>query len=182
MPFPGNETVSLVVRRWAPTDIASVRHIAWTTWLDAYGGFIPEADMRAFFDEYYTTELLEHYCCADDARGFLADWDAVPAGFAKTALNPEEGRFYLSSLYVLPEYQGLRLGSRLLHAAEQFAVALGVREVWLGVMTQNVAAVDWYRKLGFRFVREEPFTMGRTTVPHLIGYRAIPQPSSHDLQ
>ena len=131
--------------------------------------------MRAFFDEYYTPEALQQYCCADQARGFLAERDGVPVGFAKTSLNHEEGRFYLSSLYVLPEYQGLGLGSRLLRASEQFAVALGRREVWLGVMSQNVAALDWYRKLGFEFVREEPFTMGRTTVSHLIGYRSIPK-------
>ena len=174
--------MSVVVRRWAPTDIASVRHITWTTWLATYASFIPVADMQAFFDEYYTPGMLEPYCSADHARGFLAEFDAAPAGFAKTALNPDEGRFYLSSLYVLPEYQGQGIGSRLLRVSEQFALALGLREVWLGVMLQNVAAVDWYRKLGFRFVREEPFTMGQTTVLHLIGYRAIPQPSSDEPQ
>ena len=31
----------------------------------------------------------------------------------------------------------------------------------------------WYGKRGFRFVREEPFRMGGTTVPHRIGYKVI---------
>jgi diamine N-acetyltransferase len=165
--------VELVVRRWTPTDIPSVQHIAWATWVAAYGSFIPESDLQAFFDEYYCATLLEPYCTDDFARGFLAELDEQPAGFARTLLNREEGRFYLTSLYVLPEHQGRGTGSRLLHAAEAFAATLGAREVWLGVMSQNTSALDWYRRIGFRFVREEPFSMGHTTVSHLIGYRAI---------
>ncbi|NJD10121.1 MAG: GNAT family N-acetyltransferase [Gemmatimonadetes bacterium] len=169
--------MSVLVRCWAPTDVPSVRHIAWTTWLATYAGFIPEADMRAFFDEYYTPGILAAYCADEHARGFLAESEAVAAGFAKTVLNRQDGRFYLSSLYVLPEYQGQGIGSRLLRASEEFALTLGATEVWLGVMTQNTASVEWYRRIGFRFEREEPFMMGQTTVPHLIGYRPIAQPS-----
>jgi diamine N-acetyltransferase len=165
--------VALGVRRWAPTDVPSVQHIAWTTWVATYGSFIPEPDLQVFFDEHYSATLLEPYCTDDVAGGFLAEMDDQPAGFAKTLLNREEGRFYLSSLYVLPEHQGRGIGARLLHAAESFATTLGAREVWLGVMMQNTAALDWYRRIGFRFVREEPFSMGQTTVSHLIGYRAI---------
>jgi ribosomal protein S18 acetylase RimI-like enzyme len=43
-------------------------------------------------------------------------------------------------------------------------------KVWLGVMKQNTKAVEWYKKLGFEFVEEEPFTMGATKVLHLIGF------------
>lgn len=165
--------MALVVRRWAPPDIPSVQHIAWTTWVATYGSFIPVPDLQAFFDEHYCAPLLEPYCSDDCARGLLAEWDDQPAGFARTRLDREEGRFYLSSLYVLPEHQGRGIGARLLQAAEAFAESLDAREVWLGVMTQNTAALDWYRRIGFRFVREEPFSMGQTTVSHLIGYRAI---------
>ena len=58
-------------------------------------------------------------------------------------------------------------------AAEEKALAYNLGELWVGVMVQNEAARRWYEKRGFRFVREEPFRMGGTTVPHLIGYRVI---------
>ncbi len=166
------------VRKWEPSDVSSVQRIAWTTWLATYGSFIPEADMRAFFDEFYTTELLERFCKDDTARGFIAEYDGSPAGFAKSNFNKDEWKFYLNSLYVLPLYQGKRIGSALLRVCEDFAVSCGAKEIWLGVMTQNVSAIEWYKKIGFRFDREEPFVMGRTTVQHLIGYRSINQPAS----
>lgn len=165
--------MALVVRRWTPMDIHTVQHIAWTTWNAAYGSFIPESDLRAFFDEYFTAGQLEPYCTDESAAGLLAELDEEPAGFARTMLKRDEGRFYLTSLYVLPEFQGHGIGSRLLHAAEAFGATLGARELWLGVMTQNTAALDWYRRIGFRFDREERFTMGQTTVPLLIGSRAL---------
>jgi hypothetical protein len=40
-------------------------------------------------------------------------------------------------------------------------------------MVQNTQALAWYRRVGFQFVEELPCTMGGTTVPHLVGYRAI---------
>ena len=48
-----------------------------------------------------------------------------------------------------------------------------MQEIWLGVMLQNTRTRQWYERIGFVFVKEEPFTMGATSVPHLIGYRPI---------
>jgi ribosomal protein S18 acetylase RimI-like enzyme len=50
---------------------------------------------------------------------------------------------------------------------------LGRQELWLGVMTQNTAALAWYGRNGFVTEREEPFVMGGTTVRHLIGHLPV---------
>jgi diamine N-acetyltransferase len=165
--------MQVVIRDWVDTDIPSVQHIAWTTWLATYGSFIPERDMQAFFDEYYTAQALMQFCGGDLARGFIAHAGETAAAFAKTMLNPSDQKFYLNSLYALPEHQGKGIGSMLLRRCQDFARTLGASEIWLGVMTKNTAALDWYRNIGFQFVHEEPFTMGQTTVQHLIGYRTI---------
>jgi ribosomal protein S18 acetylase RimI-like enzyme len=164
----------LSIREWEVEDIPSIQHIAWTTWLASYGSFIPERDMRTFFEEYYTTEALTHFCQERFAKGFIAECETTPAGFAKTNFSTNEKKFYLNSLYILPEYQGKGIGSQLLQVCEDFALSLNADEIWLGVMAQNVSALEWYKKIGFQFVREEPFTMGKTTVQHLIGFRRIP--------
>jgi ribosomal protein S18 acetylase RimI-like enzyme len=89
----------------------------------------------------------------------------------QTQINQQEKRFYVSSIYVLPLYQGKGLGMKLIRAAETWAIANHFDDVWLGVMMQNVNALAWYKKIGFQFVEEAPFTMGQTTVNHLIGYK-----------
>jgi ribosomal protein S18 acetylase RimI-like enzyme len=99
--------------------------------------------------------------------------DEGVAGYEKNFFSKDEQRYYVSSLYILPQYQGLGLGRDLLSAAESRAVQRGLDRIWLGVMKENKSTLSWYRKHGFVFGDELPFTMGRTTIPHLIGYRLI---------
>jgi hypothetical protein len=74
-------------------------------------------------------------------------------------------------MYLLPDFLGQGIGRRLLEAAEEYAAEKQVDRLWIGVMVKNRQALLFYRKVGFQFVREEPFTMGKTTVSHLIGYK-----------
>lgn len=171
--------VTIRIREWEPGDIETVREITWTTWLDAYRSFIPEADLKEYFGSVYTSEALRTLMASPQFRGLLAVEGAAAAGYAKIRFVPEEARCYVSSLYVLPAWQGRGCGHLLLAAAERHARAFGVQEIWLGVMTQNIPALRWYERNGFTFVDEQPFTMGSTTVPHRIGFRPL-QPRSED--
>jgi ribosomal protein S18 acetylase RimI-like enzyme len=161
----------VVVRPWKESDLESVRRITWETWLATYTAFVPEEDLRSYFDREYSLESLRTFFRAKSTGGFLALDREVPSGYVRTRLDERDGRFYVTSLYVLPECQGKGVGSRLLRAAEDTAAACGAPAVWLGVMTANTRTVAWYRKIGFVFVEELPFTMGNTTVPHLIGHK-----------
>ncbi len=106
-------------------------------------------------------------------HGFIAETDDQIAGYARLFFSRDENRLYVSSLYLLPDFQGQGMGKRLLDAAEGYAAEKGVDELWIGVMVKNRQALVFYRKVGFQFVREEPFTMGKTTVSHLIGYKKL---------
>jgi ribosomal protein S18 acetylase RimI-like enzyme len=165
---------SVVIRPWQQDDLEEVRRITWETWLATYASFIPVTDLRSYFDEHYSLPALQELAGRENISGFAAVVEGVVAGYLKTQAAHEEGRFYVSSVYVLPGYQGKRLGTRLMQEAEGLARRSGFDRIWLGVMVQNLGALEWYRKTGFQFVEEAPFTMGKTTVNHLIGYRVLP--------
>ncbi len=167
------DTMSIAIRQWTLEDLPSVRQVTWDTWLDAYSSFIPESDLRHYFDAHYTLDVLTQLIHTPLMNGFVAEVNGSVVGYVKTKFNKEENRFYVSSLYILPERQGMGLGGKLMAAAEELAKTIGADSVWLGVMTQNTPALDWYKRHGFTFVEEAPFTMGQTTVVHLIGYRKI---------
>jgi ribosomal protein S18 acetylase RimI-like enzyme len=164
---------SVVIRSWERGDLEDVRRITWETWVATYAAFIPEHDLRRYLDEHYTVQALEELMASKFFRGLLAVERDIALGYAKVQFHPDDGRCYLSSLYVIPTAQGKGVGKGLLERAESIAREFGVDEIWLGVMVQNVQALDWYTRLGFSFVHEEPFTMGNTTVRHRIGYRPI---------
>ncbi len=161
------------VREWTEEDLPDVRRILWSTWLVTYASFVPERDLRWYLDTHYTVSLLKELLEKPEVRGYMAEINGCPAGWMRTTLAGDESRLYISSLYVLPERQGKGLGSRLLDEADHVARLHRAEELWLGVMEQNVEAVEWYRKKGFRFIKEEPFTMGECTINHLIGFRSL---------
>jgi diamine N-acetyltransferase len=161
------------IRPWRREDLADIQRITWASWLATYASFIPEHDLRRYFEVHYTLEALDRLYSSEGVYGFVAEVERRLAGCEKTEFNAEEQRFYISSLHVLKEHQGKGIGGRLLAAAELCARGFEVDRVWLGVMVENVHALRWYKKLGFQFVEEAPFTMGATTVSHLIGWKAI---------
>ena len=168
--------MEILIRPWRRSDFPAVRRILWESWIAAYRTFIPEEDLRTYFEATYRIDSLARLYDNPRVHGFIGEADGEAVGFARTQFHRNENRLYLASLYLLPAFQGKGIGGRLLRAAEEKALAYGLRELWVGVMVQNEAARRWYDRRGFRFVREEPFRMGRTTVAHLIGCKAITEP------
>jgi GNAT superfamily N-acetyltransferase len=138
-----------------------------------YSSFIPGSDLRAYFDIHYTEASLLKLFDDPLTYGFIAEKDRQIAGYIRLSYNRDEGRLYVPSLYFLPGYQGQGMGRRLLDAAEGLAGEKGLDRFWIGVMVENRQALAFYRNMGFQFVREEPFTMGKTTVSHVIGYKKL---------
>jgi ribosomal protein S18 acetylase RimI-like enzyme len=164
------------IRPWTLGDLPHLRRIGWETWKATYGKFIPEEDLRAYHDEHYSIEALTRNFQKPSTRGYLALLGADPSGYMLMSFDSEAGRCHVSSIYVLPARQGHGLGSMLLDEAFRVAREAGYDRVWLGVMSENTPTIAWYRALGFTFPEEAPFTMGKTTVSHLIGYKLLGAP------
>jgi ribosomal protein S18 acetylase RimI-like enzyme len=165
--------MGIIIRPWQKSDIRSIREITWQSWISTYSSFIPESDLRSYFDIHYTEASLLSMLDDPFTQGFVAKADDQVAGYARLYFNRDENHLYVSSLYLLAEFQGQEIGRQLLEAAEGYAAEKGFDELWIGVMVKNTQALLFYRKVGFIFVREEPFIMGKTTVNHLIGYKKL---------
>ena len=161
------------VRRWTLDDLTVIQDVLWKTWLDSYSHFIPEEDLRSYFSEHYDLDSLRTLFHNPMADGFVALDDTSIVGFMRTARDPEENRYYVSSIYVLPQYQAKGMGKALMERAAKEAKAFRLDRLWVGVMVQNTQAVDWYKSMGYEVVRTEPFTMGKSTVDHYIGFIKI---------
>jgi ribosomal protein S18 acetylase RimI-like enzyme len=139
--------------------------------MSTYLSFIPEIDLKAYFDTYYTEASLLSMLANPLMQGYIAEAENHITGFIRLVFNQDENCITIPSLHVIGDSKGKGMGTRLLEAAEEYAHKKGSQELWIGVMVKNRQALDFYRKVGFLFIREEPFTMGNTTVSHLIGYK-----------
>lgn len=170
----------VIVHAWKEKDLEKVRTIFWETWMATYSSYIPESDLRSFLDTHYSLQALHEMFINRDVYGLVAEVGDRVAGCARCTHARGEDRFYLNSLYVLPGYQRAGIGTRLLDEAGRQAASCGCDALWLGVMQKNTIAYEWYKRIGFAFVEEAPFTMGATTVSHVIGFRQITGLEIHD--
>lgn len=81
-----------------------------------------------------------------DKPGFVAIRDGEPLGVAMYDLQGSNCE--LVSIEVLEQWQGL--GTRLLEKLELCARALGAKNLWLITTNDNVDAMRFYQKRGFR--------------------------------
>ena len=92
-----------------------------------------EERFRGNFDPATTRVILSDDCVI----GFLG-------------VRPEGGVLYIAQAYIVPEYQGLGIGTELIRE-----VLAGDLPVELWVMKLNTRARRLYERLGFRVKREE---------------------------
>ena len=162
----------ITIRNWTKEAFPIVKNILLTTWNNTYT-FIPEEDILTHFEKFYSEDRLIEILVDPFSKGIIAEVNSVPAGWLKLFEDIINKKFFISSLYVLPKYQGFGLGKKLLNEAYRIAKEKHYNKIWLGVMKQNVKSLEWYQNLGFIFDEEEPFQMGSTEVMHLIGYKII---------
>jgi len=165
-------STEIILRNWTREDFQTVRNILLVTWKDAYH-FIPEKDIITHLENYYSQAKLLELFNNHMVKGILADLENNSVGWMKLFNDEMVDKFFISSLYILPEFQGYGIGGKLLFKAEETAKKLKHDKVWLGVMKDNIKALEWYKKIGFQFIEEEPFKMGNTEVLHLIGYKIL---------
>ncbi len=104
---------------------------------------------------------------ADDLAALMARPEAVILKIADEEgrlvgcvfLEKRGDRLYLGMLSVLPELQGQGIGKVLLRGAEERAVRLGCRAVYMRVLTPRHELLAWYERHGYRPTGEyEPYT------------------------
>ncbi|MCK9212266.1 MAG: GNAT family N-acetyltransferase [Ignavibacteriaceae bacterium] len=167
------EESKVTFRPWNKNDFAQVYKILQESWDKAYSSFIPKEDLTFYLNQTYNANKLEELFNNTNAFCFVSEVGGKAVGWLKLSIDNEEIRFYLSSIYVLPEFQKLKIGKQLMDIAFATAKEKEFSEIWIGVMDNNVNALHWYEKTGFTFVEKLPFKMGDTEVQHLIGKKIL---------
>ena len=160
------------LREYKSEDYRQVINLLKASWADAYH-FIPENDREEYLNSYYTRERFEIFVANPNITNLVAEENGKIAGWMRLEFVPVKNEFHLSSIYVSPDFTGQGTGTKMINEAFKIARQKGHKKIWLGVMKQNLPALRWYKKLGFEFIKEEPFRMGSAEVLHLIGYKEI---------
>jgi len=128
---------------------------------------------RACFTDPWTAAGITETIQYETARTFIAQKSDREVGYAVARTSGEEGE--ILNLAVLPGHRRKGIGRLLLEAVLGSLASAGTREVYLEVRETNAAAIELYRRYGFRPVGQRPHYY-RNPPEHALVFRASLEP------
>ena len=146
----------------SPGDAAEIRQLVESAYRgdSARRGWNHEADLLD--DERTSLAEIERMLEAPDVAFCIArnEASAITGCVAVTAMGERLG--YLGMLTVAPTLQSAGLGTRLLRAAEDMALTMGLAEMEMTVISQRDSLIAWYERSGYaRTGERRPFPVPR---------------------
>ena len=157
---------SIDIVRACEKDVATLCSLGSETFSETFAGENSEEDMRKYNEEHFSEKAVLEEISAENSVFFIAYAGKVPAAYMKvnflSAQTEEQGSdsLEIQRIYVLSAFKGRRIGSALLRTAEEFAVELGLKKIWLGVWERNEKAKAFYAHHGFERFGEHVFVLG----------------------
>lgn len=146
-------TVLIEIRRAKASDARSVAETHDQAWRTAYQGIIPGTELEKLINrrgpDWWDSAIRKGSRIA-----LMAFGDNI-AGYANYGRNRARSLFYdgeIYELYLRPEFQGLGFGRRLFSAARRDLAQSGLKSLVVWALSDNEAAVEFYRALGGRAV------------------------------
>lgn len=148
------------IRKATLEDIEMINRLAWIVFPHTYKEILSPEQMEYMMDWMYSPENLHKQMTEDGHIYFLAFEGNEPAGYL--SIQPEgEHTYHLQKIYVLPSFQGKKLGKLLFEHAIKAIKELHPEpcQMRLNVNRQN-KALTFYEKMGMKKVDEGDFHIG----------------------
>ena len=149
------------IRKATLEDIDLINRLALIVFPHTYKELLSQGQIDFMMDWMYSPENLRKQMTEDGHIYYLAFDGSESAGYL--SIQPEgEHTYHLQKIYVLPSYQGKKLGKLLFNQAIQ-----AIKEVHpepcqmrLNVNRYNTNAVEFYQRMGMKKVFEGDFDIG----------------------
>lgn len=148
-------TLTIDIRKAEPLDAPEIAEVHLEAWRNAYAGIIPHKALTAMINrrgaDWWANAIRRA------ATVLVVEIGGAIAGYATIGKNrarelSEQGEIY--ELYMLPEYQGIGLGSRLFSAARRTLADHGLKGMVVWALEENQNALSFYTGAGGRDVAE----------------------------
>jgi len=148
------------IRKATLEDIEMINRLAWIVFPHTYKEILSTEQMEYMMDWMYSPENLHKQMTEDGHIYYLAFEGDEPAGYL--SIQPEgEHTYHLQKIYVLPSFQGKKLGKLLFEQAIKAIKELHPEpcQMRLNVNRHN-KALTFYEKMGMKKVDEGDFHIG----------------------
>ncbi|QQE80162.1 GNAT family N-acetyltransferase [Alicyclobacillus sp. SO9] len=149
------DTFKQTQRKWLPDDV--IRELSY------------DATEERFRQMLSKTERFSTIFVAEDNRGVIG---YAMCGLAREQVLSYAGELY--GIYILPEYHGKGIGTRLMAASARYLLDQGITSLYVVVFTENIGGQKFYKALGGQWVYERAIQLGGKKVSEtLYGWKSL---------
>jgi ribosomal protein S18 acetylase RimI-like enzyme len=166
----------ILVRPAELDDSAAIARVHVATWRTAYRGLLPD-DFLGSLDEAGYSERWRRTLSEGSGRVYVAEDGADVVGFAsggreRAGEDGYSGELY--AIYVMQEAQARGHGRRLVQAVVGGLREMKLKDMIVWVLRDNRPARAFYERLGGRYVRAQPITIGSAVLQEVsYGWKSL---------
>ncbi len=127
-------------------------------WHDAFKEILTLKQIEYMIEKFQSFNALTEAINKNGYEYYLIKADNNVAGY--TGLHEENGKMFLSKLYILKEYRGKQVASKAFEFIENLAKEKKLKSVWLTVNKNNNHAIEVYEHKGFVVIRKQVADIG----------------------
>lgn len=148
-------TVTIEIRKAEARDAEAIAGVHHAAWRGAYAGMIPHRALNAMISKRGVAWWAS--AVRRSANVLVVDVGGEIIGYATLGRNragalKQQGEIY--ELYLLPEWQGVGVGTRLFAAARSRLAEMGLKGLVVWALEENQGALSFYAGAGGRDVAE----------------------------
>lgn len=142
-----------------PGDVAMLAELAGSIWHEYFVRIISEEQIDYMVEKFQSAGAIAAQL-QDGYEYYFIRSDWANAGYF--GVKPgDDGRLFLSKLYLSREYRGKGLSTVAFDFMENLCRERGLKTIWLTVNRHNDHTVSVYRYRGFRVAEEKVADIGR---------------------
>ncbi|WP_406683987.1 GNAT family N-acetyltransferase [Seonamhaeicola sp. MEBiC1930] len=130
-------------------DFQIIEGLADIIWREHYVPIIGLAQVNYMLEKFQSAKAIEEQV-ADGYEYYSFYFKDVPSGYL--SIKKENEAMFLSKIYVVGEYRGIKIGKTALDFVEEKAKFYNLDKIRLTVNINNVNSIQAYEKLGFKKV------------------------------
>ena len=150
-------------------DYKSISGIGKVSVYEAHEGSCAPEDLGEYIENNYNENAIKKELIDENNIYHILYYSGEAVGFSKIKLNAKhpnislENVVKLDRIYLLKEFQGLKLGFELLNYNITFAKNNQQNAIWLATWIGNLKAIKFYEKIGFKIIGKNEFYINKTT-------------------
>lgn len=146
---------NIYIRKAATDDCNIIADLGRKTFVETYSEATHNEALQAYLEKKFTPDVINAELRNPDACFYIGFVEDAPVAFTKLRNDRKAKNLELLNgmeierIYVLKEFQGLKVGRSMMDRCKEIAVEDKYDIIWLQVWQHNTKAIQFYQKAGF---------------------------------